>query len=172
MKKIILSLIVLGFTSAASATLEIQLSSGAAFPGVATSTGAGFFIPDEGDTVWGLSTEVYKSINENIQAGGVLNFINFGDETFYTLGARVRYNLDSNLRDSMWLGGGLSYSNVSGDGDNSRIALNLQFGKRYALSDSLTYTPNVSFDLNLGGDIDEGHIIGVNLISFSGFMNM
>jgi len=170
MKKIILSLIVLGFTSAASASLEVQISSGSL-----VDTGAVVQIIDNGttsDTTWGLGAEVYKSMNDNIQIGGVVSLVDFGEETAYSFGVRVRYNLDSDLRDSMWLGGGLSYSNMTGDGDNSRIALNLQFGKRYALSDSLTYTPNVSFDINVAGDVDEGHLIGINLISFSGFMNM
>ena len=179
MKKLLIALAAFGFASTASAdNMEVQISSPVPTLG---GTSGGIMINDEdaGDnTSYSLQGEVYYSLNENIQVGGMLGFGDqdtAGTELFYNLGVAARYNLDTELRDSMFFGLGLNYSDAGNEAvDSTSIALFIQAGKRYALSDSLTYTPNVTYAMAVGGDdgYDEGSTIAINILSFSGFMNL
>lgn len=175
MKKLLIAIIAFGFASTASAAdLEVQISNSVS----GTSSDVSIGIPDEGDTLttYGLQSEVYYGLNENIQIGGHLGFAgssaddsNFG----YSIGVFGRYNLDTELRDSMFFGLGVVYGDNGSDGDfATTVQLAVQAGKRFALSDNLTYTPNVTFLANVAGDNDSGSAVVLNLISFSGFMSM
>jgi opacity protein-like surface antigen len=182
MKKFLVTIAVLGFAFSAQAEgdhmYEVQINGG--FGGGLTSVGGtsgGFNINDEdtGDnSPWSLGAEVYKTMGSNMQVGGILTFgdrDNAGSELGYTLGVVGRYNFDTDYTQSMFAGLGLAYSDLGVDGvDSTRIALLLQFGKRFMLSEHLTWTPNVALNMGIGGDLDEGTSIAINLISFSGFM--
>ncbi|MGH1467774.1 MAG: outer membrane beta-barrel protein [Bdellovibrionales bacterium] len=184
MKKVLVTIALLGFGFSAHADrgMELQISAGVA--GVNGTSGiggtaGGIQINDEdtGDnSPWGLSGEVYKSMNDNMQVGGLLALSDAdstGMEMSYTLGVLGRYNFDTDLRNSMFVGAGLTYADLGVDGtDSTRMSLLLSFGKRYALSDTITYTPNITFEMGMGGDtgFDEGNRIAINLLSFSGFM--
>ena len=191
MKKFLVTIAVLGFGFSAQADhhYEVQISS--AVGGVlgdigsagGTSGGIQFNDDEFGDddnNPWSLGAEVYKSMTENIQVGGLLNF---GDsdtdfaEFHYTVGLMGRYNLDTELRDSMYFGLGVIFSDFgiedsesNSDPDTTRFAILASVGKRYALSDTITYTPNITVEFGVGGDFDEGTRVSVNLLSFSGFM--
>lgn len=169
MKKFLVAIALLGFGFSAQADhhYEIQIN------GTANGTGGGVFLSDDGNdsnTAWGLGGEVYKSLNDKMQIGGVLTVADSGvsgSDTVIGLGVKGRYNLDSDLRDSMFFGLGL----VASDVDNFSESLNLilGFGKRYALSDTITYTPNLEYVHYMDSDRD-GYQVNINLISFSGFM--
>ena len=180
MKKLLIALVAFGFASTASANnLEVQITGNNG--GLVGGTAGGVNIADEdaGDnTPWGLAAEAYYGINDQFQIGGMLAF---GDadtgasELNYTLGVAARYNLNSELRDSVFFGGGVAFIENGVDGiDSTTIGAFVQAGKRFALSDNLTYTPNITYTLAVGGDdgFDEGSIISINLLSFSGFMNL
>lgn len=173
MKKLLIAIIAFGFASTASAAdLEIQISNSVA----GTAGAVNIAIPDEGDTItsYGLQGEVYYGINENIQIGGLLGFSSStadGDELGYNIGLMGRYNLDTELRDSMFFGLGVKYMDTGFD-NGTRVELAVQAGKRFALSDTLTYTPNVTIALGVAGDNDSGTAVVLNLLSFSGFMSM
>lgn len=182
MKKLLIAFIAFGFTSTASANnLEVQISSPA--PGFGGTNG-GVFIQDDGNdltddtTSFNLQGEVYYSVTDNIQVGGMLGFGDqdqTGLELNYNLGVAARYNLDTDFRDSMFFGVGLAYSELGVEAfDSTRISLLVQAGKRFALSDHLTYTPNVTYAMAVSGDdgFDEGSTIAINILSFSGFMNL
>lgn len=175
MKKVLVTIALLGFGFSAQADhmYEIQINGG--FGG----TGGGIAINDEdnGDnSPWNLGAEVYKTMGENLQIGGILALANEdqtgNDDTTFTLGVLGRYNFDADHRNSMFAGGGLTFNDI-GTGDY--IGLHIQFGKRYALSDTITYTPNISYATAVSGETDagndiEGSTIMINLLSFSGFM--
>lgn len=189
MKKLLIALVAFGFVSTASANnLEIQISSAAPGSGLAPAFGGttgGVYIGDEDmpgatddSTSYNLQGEVYYMVTENIQVGGMLGFGDrdiTGTELMYNLGVAARYNLDTDFRDSMFFGVGLAYSELGVEPvDSTRISAFIQAGKRFALSDHLTYTPNVTYALGVGGDenYDEGSTIAINILSFSGFMNL
>ncbi len=173
MKKVLVAIALMGFGFSASADhmYEIQINGGFA------GTAGNFTINDEdnGDnSPWNLGAEVYKTMTDAFQLGGVLALADEdnGGDTAITLGVLGRYNFDADHRNSMFAGGGLTYTTA---GDADAMNLHLQFGKRYELSDTITYTPNVAYvtalsgDDGNGGDV-EGSSIVINLISFSGFM--
>jgi hypothetical protein len=157
------------FAVSANAGYEIQISNSH------VNTGANITMTDPGfdaDSVtsFGLNAEVYFGMSEQLQVGGGFLYADSGEDgADATLGLAglVRYNLSSELRTAMFVGGGVSYADF---GDADRIAIHAQVGKRYAISDTLTWTPNLSIAFNMAGDIDEGSTIALNLISFSGFM--
>ncbi len=168
MKKFLVTVALLGFGFNASADrgLEVQINGG--FNGTAGAITIND--KDTGDnTPWSLGAEVYKTMGEKLQIGGLLNISDDdnGGDTMFTLGFGARFNFDSELRNAMFVGGGLAYSDF---GAADQISLGLSFGKRYALSDNVTYTPNVSVRMAVGGDLDKGTAIVLNLLSFSGFM--
>ena len=176
MKKTIVMLSVLTLTFAAQAQLEVQINGSAALEngssGNLTLSELGENDQDtESTTSWSLGGEVYRGLNENLQLGGLLAVSDSGldeSDTNFTLGALLRYNLDSELRNSMFFGGGLAFTDY-GEGDSMSVVAS--FGKRYALSDAFTYTPNVSVLVPVAGDVD-GHRVSFNFISFSGFLNI
>lgn len=180
MKKFLVTIALLGFGFSAHAdhNMEIQINGGFA------GTAGGVTINDDkrGDnTPWNLGAEVYKTMSDNFQFGGTIRLFD-NDTTVlgqavtelgYTVGVLGRYNFSADHADSMFAGFGLTYSDLGIKGtDSTRISLHAQFGKRYALSDNITYTPNVAIDFAMGGDtgFDEGTSIAVNFLSFSGFM--
>jgi len=179
-KKLLIAIIAFGFASTASANnLEVQISSNNG--GIVGGTSGGLNVNSEelGDnSPWGLQGEAYYGVNENIQVGGMLAFGDrdaTGAELGYTLGVAARYNLDTELRDSIYFGVGVAFiENGLEDIDSTSIGAFVTAGKRFALSDNLTYTPNVTYTTLVGGDdgFDEGSVISVNLLSFSGFMNL
>lgn len=168
MLKSILGLVMsLGFVATANAAYEIQIN------GSFLGTAGGIEMSDDGTddaTDYGLGAEVYFGMSENLQVGGLFAYMD-GDsftDAQIQLGALVRYNLDAELRNSIFINGGLGYTDF-GPGDS--IGLLVGAGKRFAISETLTWTPNISVTLNVGGDLDEGHTIALNLLSFSGFMD-
>lgn len=181
MKKLLLVLAALSFSFAANAenNLEIQMTPNIGGTMALGGTQGGFQINDKdtGDnSPWSLAGEAYKSFSDNLQIGGLLSFGDAdtgGREMSYSIGLMARYNLDSDLRDSMFGGVGLAYSELGFENvDSTRIALLLQAGKRFALSDTITWTPNVTINLGVAGDLDSGTVIALNFLSFSGFMGM
>lgn len=184
LKSMLSLLVVVGFAvSANAAPKEIQIngSYGApAIPGGPTSgTNASIGMNDDGSdssTSIGLGAEVYFGMSDQLQVGALVGYTTseFGvaEVDTMSLGALVRYNLSSELRDSVFVGGGVRYMDMDMGGTSAdNIALLLSVGKRYALSETITWTPNVTVALNIGGDLDEGHNINLNLLSFSGFMD-
>jgi len=183
MKKVLVTIALLGFGFSAQAdhNYEIQINGGTtgmAGLGAQGGTAGTVTINDDkvGDnTPWSLGAEVYKSMGENLQVGGLLSLADTdttGSDTTFALGVVARYNFDADHRNSMFAGGGLTFNDI-GTGDF--IGLHLQFGKRYALSDTITYTPNVTYTTAVSGEFDgggdiEGSSIVINLLSFSGFM--
>lgn len=172
MKKFLVTIALLGFGFNASADrgLEVQINGGFGNTGGAVSITDKDWNGGASNTSWGLGAEVYKSMSDKLQLGGVLALADSGisgADMAITLGAGVRFNFDTDLRNSMFAGGMLVYNDY---GSTDSISLNANFGKRYALSDSITYTPNVTVSMRVGGDRDEGTSIMINLISFSGFM--
>jgi hypothetical protein len=168
MKKFLVTLAVMGFGLAAHAEgLEIQISN--SFIG----TGANVTISDEDNadaTSFGINAQVYKSLTDTFQIGGGLTVADSGQDgsdTVFGVALLGRYNFDSELRNAMFAGAGVSYTDF-GPGDT--IKLHLEFGKRYALSDTITWTPNLAVIMDMAGDDDEGMDIVLNLISFSGMM--
>jgi len=182
MKKFLVTIAVLGFAFSAQADVdhmhEVQINGG--FGGGLTSVGgtqASVNINDsdlEDNSPWYVGAEVYKTMGSNMQLGGIISLGDrdtTGSELGYTLGVVGRYNFDTDFSQSMFAGAGISYADLGVDGvDSNRIALLLQFGKRFMISDQLTWTPNVALNMGIGGDLDEGTSIAINLISFSGFM--
>lgn len=169
LKNIFAMLMGLSFVATAHAGYEIQISN--SFLGTAadiTMTDPGFGGDDV--TSFGVNAEVYFGMSEQLQVGGALAYLDSGEDgadAVLGLAALVRYNLSSELRDSVFVGGGVSYTDF---GDADQIALHASVGKRYAISETLTWTPNLAVSFNMAGDIDEGSTIALNLISFSGFM--
>lgn len=175
LKNIVAVLMGLSFAATANAAYEIQISN--SFGG----TGASIDLVDKGGDTdsyidYGVSGELYLTMSEQLQVGGIVGFAgtdrkgpnNKTVDDSITIGALMRYNLSTEMRDSLFVGGGIAYNDF-GDGDS--IGILLSAGKRFALSDSLTWTPNVSININVAGDEDEGSLISLNLISFSGFMD-
>ncbi len=175
MFKGILGLIVsLGFVATSHATKEIQFNgSYADAKGATGGTRAAISLGDDGTedkTDYGFSVEAYHSLSEVLQVGGLLGYAD-GDsfqEAAIAIGALVRYNLDADLRNSIFVGGGIRYADF-GPGDN--IAILASVGKRFAMSETITWTPNVAIALNVAGDLDNGHNINLNILSFSGFLD-
>lgn len=169
MLKSLLSLVVtLGFVASANAmTKEIQIN------GSHLGTEAAVEMDDDGTTDgtdYGFGLQVYFGLSEQLQVGGLLAYADgdsFADAAMM-LGGLVRYNLSSELRDAVFVEGGVRYADY---GAADQISILLGVGKRYALSDTITWTPNVSVALHMAGDLDEGHNIALNLLSFSGFMD-
>jgi len=176
MKKFLVTIAVLGFGFSAQAAgdhmYEIQINGG--FLG----TSGQIEMNDEDwnggaagadNTPWSVGAEVYKTMGEKLQIGGGLRVSDNdnGGDTIFTLAALSRYNFDSDFHNSMFAGLGFSYTDL-GPGDS--MALHLQFGKRYSLSENITYTPNLEITTRVAGDADEGMQIAINLLSFSGFM--
>lgn len=173
LKSILVLLASVSFVATAHASKEIQISQSN------LGTGANITLNDNGTddaTSFGVNAEVYFGMSEQLQIGGGFLYADSGvDGTDATLGlaALVRYNLGAEMRDSVFVGGGLSYIDA---GDADQINLHLQVGKRYAISETLTWTPNVTIILPVSGEDAagndvEGHTIALNLISFSGFMD-
>lgn len=172
MKKFLVTIAVLGLSFAAHADkgLEVQISNGFAGTAGDITMSDKDFTGGDSNTSWNLGGEVYKSINDNIQIGGILGVADAGCDacdTSFAIGVAGRYNFDSELRDSMFAGLGVS---MADDGTNNSIRAHIQFGKRMAMSDTITWTPNLTYMMRVGGDIDEGSQIVINLLSFSGFM--
>ncbi|MCO5114491.1 MAG: hypothetical protein M9899_09995 [Bdellovibrionaceae bacterium] len=167
LKNVLALIVTLGFSASAFAGIEIQIN------GSGLGTSGGFEMWDNGatdGTDWSLSGEAYWGLSDNLQVGGMLALAD-GDsmaDMAMSLGVAARYNLDSELRNSIFVGGGVIYTDF-GPGDS--IGVMVQAGKRFAISDTLTWTPNLTVVLNVAGDIDEGHVIALNLLSFSGFLD-
>lgn len=157
------------FAVSANAGYEIQISNSHIGTGAdITMTDPGF----GGDNVtsFGLNAEVYFGMSEQLQVGGGFLYADSGvDGADATLGLAglVRYNLASELRTAIFVGAGVSWVDF---GDADSIAIHAQAGKRFAISDTLTWTPNLEVRFAMAGDIDEGSTIALNLVSFSGFM--
>jgi len=187
MKKILIATFLCFFGSTALANnLEVQVSADGL--GGSTST---IVINDKdlGDTSpWGLQAEAYYSITDNIQVGGLIGFsdadqagvevlgVTLGaTELSYSFGLAARYNFNSELQNSFWVGAGaLFVENGLKDVDSTSISVFAQVGKRFAISKHLLYTPNLTFRAAVAGDegFDSGSVISANLISFSGFLNL
>ena len=173
LKNVLALIVTLGFSASAFAGIEVQISGNGGPMSAGGGTGGGFYMWDNGatdGTDWGLAGEAYWGLSDNLQVGGMLALAD-GDsysDMLMSLGVAARYNLDSELRNSIFLGAGVTYTDF-GPGDS--IGVMVQAGKRFALSDTLTWTPNLSVVLNVAGDLDEGHTIALNLLSFSGFLD-
>lgn len=174
LKSILVLLATVSFVATANASKEIQISQSN------LGTGANITLNDDGNddtTSFGVNAEVYFGMSEQLQIGGGISYADSGvdgDDASLGLAALVRYNLGAEMRDSVFVGGGLSYFDFGNDAD--RIAVHAQVGKRYAISETLTWTPNVTLVLPVGGEsapgVDqEGFNLAINLISFSGFMD-
>ena len=160
MKKFLVGIVLVGFGFTAHADhYEVQVNGG--FGGTAGS----LTLNDDdtspmGDsnTPWNIGAEVYRKAGSHFQYGGL---INVGDtdttnsDTTFTIGALGRYNFNGDFTKSFFVGAGVSYAD---QGDDDRIALHLGVGKRIALSDNLTYTPNISAQIGIGGDLSLIHI--------------
>jgi hypothetical protein len=173
LKSILVLLASVSFVATANASKEIQITQSN------LGTGANITLNDDGNdstTSFGVNAEVYFGMSEQLQVGGGIFYADSGvDGADSTLGLAglVRYNLGAEMRDSVFVGGGVSYFDA---GDADSINLHLQVGKRYAISETLTWTPNVTFVLPVSGDDGagndpEGYTLAINLISFSGFMD-
>ena len=166
MKKFLVAIAVLGFGLSAQADhREIQIN------GAASGTGGGYAVNNDGNSstsILSLSGTMYHKMSDNFQVGGNLTVAdsNRSDLTF-GIGVLGRYNLDTELRDSMFFDIGLLATDVEEIGDT--LNLHVGFGKRYALSDTITWTPNISYRMSLESGNDS-YVFGVNLLSFSGFM--
>ncbi len=174
MKKVLVTIALLGFGFSANADRGMELQINGGFAGTAGQVQMND--DDRGDnTPWSLGGEIYKSMNDNVQIGGILGLSDSdttGSDTNITLGVAGRYNFDADLRNSMFVGAALTYTDA---GDADMMNVNIQFGKRYALSDTITYTPNIAYNTTVSGDDGagndiEGSTISINLLSFSGFM--
>lgn len=167
LKNVLALIVTLGFSASAFAGIEIQIN------GSGLGTDGGLRMWDTGaadGTDWSLSGEAYWGLSDNLQVGGMLALAD-GDslpDMEMSLGVAARYNLDSELRNSIFVGGGVLYTD---NGSMDSIGVMVQAGKRFAISDTLTWTPNLTVVLNVAGDIDEGHVIALNLLSFSGFLD-
>lgn len=174
LKNVLALIVTLGFSASAMAGIELQISSGNGPMGMgAGGTSGGLYMTDDGSdssTDWSLAAEAYWGMSDNLQVGGMLSLtdLEVASDMIMSLGVAARYNLDSELRNSIFVGGGVVYTDF-GPGDS--IGVLLQAGKRFALSDTITWTPNVSLLLNVAGDIDEGHVLAFNILSFSGFLD-
>jgi hypothetical protein len=174
MLKSILSLVVVALAANANAAQkEIQITQSM------TGTNAAINMNDDGNdstTSFGFQGEVYFGMSDALQVGGILGYADSGvsgADAMMTIGAAVRYNLSSELREAMFVGGGIVYSSA---GDFNQMNLALQAGKRIALSETITWTPNITFSLPISGDDGagndpEGYNIALNILSFSGFMD-
>lgn len=174
MLKNVLALIVsLGFSATAFAGIELQISGNGGPMSAGGGTNGGLYMWDAGaadGTDWGLSGEAYWGMSDNLQVGGLLTLAD-GDtmpDMLMSLGVAARYNLDSELRNSIYVTGGVVYTDF---GNADSIGVMVGAGKRFALSDTITWTPNLTLTLNVAGDLDEGHTIALNLLSFSGFLD-
>ena len=174
MRKLLI-IIALGFTTTVFAqNMEVQISGD-------KGTGSALVINsrDVGDnSPWGLRAETYYSLDDNIQVGGIFGF---GDkdtgvsELNFTLGVAARYNLNSDLANSFWAGVGVTLQDEGqADFDSRKVSAFVQAGKRFAVSGSLVYSPNVIFTTSFAGDdgFDSGSVFTLNLISFSGFLDI
>lgn len=168
LKSMLSLLVVVGFAvSANAAPKEIQIN------GSHLGTTAAITMEDDGTndaTDYGFGVQVYFGMSENLQIGALVGYQD-GDsftDAAMMLGALARYNLTTELRDAVFVEGGVRYMDA---GSADQISVLLGVGKRYALSETITWTPNVSLALHVGGDADEGHSIALNLLSFSGFMD-
>lgn len=184
LKSILVLLASVSFIASASAGYEVQISGNSQFiagpftlPGGGGTSG-GITLSDDGtndSTDFSLAAEVYMGMSENLQVGGLLSYgtLADGELTVMSLGALARYNLSTELRDSVFVGGGLRYTSFDAGTAVDNIAILLSVGKRYALSETLTWTPNLTIALSVAGDdgADEGHSIALNLLSFSGFLD-
>jgi hypothetical protein len=182
MLKSILSLVVVALAANANAAqkeIQISQSMDSGVPFATSGTRAGINLNDDGTdstTSYGFQGEVYFGMSDALQVGGILGYSDSGAsgaDALMTIGAAVRYNLSSELREAMFVGGGIVYSSA---GDFNRMNLNLQAGKRIALSETITWTPNVTIALPMSGDngsgVDpEGYTVSLNILSFSGFMD-
>lgn len=130
---------------------------------------------DDNRMSYGLGAEVYTLYSENVQFGGVLAFKDVdtdGTKPSYTVGALARYNVLPELKSSVFVGGGLVYIDEEG-GEGFNVIL--QGGKRFEISNTITWTPNLTVGLPISGSnregrSREGYRIAVNLLSFSGFL--
>lgn len=177
MFKNILALIVsLSFSASAFAAIEIQFTPGAVGPmglSSAGGTSGGIQMIDDGTdsaTNWGFTGEGYYGLDDKLQVGGMLSLVDIdgASDMMMSLGVMARYNLDSELRNAIYLTGGVLYSDF---GPADSIGVLVGAGKRFALSDTITWTPNVTVLLNVAGDVDKGHSINLNVLSFSGFLD-
>ncbi len=174
-KGILATLMILSFGFSSFATYEIQINGTYALPLVGTSggTGAGILISNTDgldSTDLTLAGEVYMDYTSQLQFGGLFLFSDqeILAESVFGFGALARYNLETDLRNSIFVGGGLRYIDFVND---SNFALLLSAGKRFPISNTLTWTPNATLALNFAGDIDSGSFLALNFISFSGFMD-
>ncbi len=168
LKSIVGLLMTVSFVATANAAIEIQISD--SFVG----TSGGIEMLDDGtnDVMnYGFNVEAYYGLSETLQVGGVLGYSDSdatGSEATILFGVLGRFNLDADLRNAVFITGGVTYADL---GALDNIAAHVGVGKRYPISETLTWTPNLSVSLNVAGDIDEGHKIALNLLSFSGFMD-
>ncbi len=184
MLKNILAVIVFvgGITTTAHAQFEIQAmgSYGSAmsmFGGGSTPTTGQLDLTSAGGgmdaTTIALGSEVYYQLNEQLQVGGLLGFMNVSgdlvDISSFALGALARYNLSTDLASAIFVQGGIRYMKIDAGADVDNIALLVGVGKRFAISEKVSWTPNATLVLNVAGDIDKGSSITFNIVSLSVF---
>lgn len=106
----------------------------------------------ETSTIIGAQASVTKVIKNNIQAGAEAQFYNAsgggGSSYFEVMGIGI-YNLDNNLKESLYAKAGLGMINVvnSDSKNESKLAILVGGGKRIPLMEKVAYTPEVRITL-------------------------
>jgi hypothetical protein len=102
----------------------------------------------ETTTVIGAQASITKVIKNNIQAGAELQFFNEsgggGSSYFEVMGVGI-YNLDNNLKESLYGKVGLGMLNVVNDKfkNEAKFAFMIGGGKRIPVMEKIAYTPEV-----------------------------
>lgn len=174
-----------GMTTAAHAQFEIQamgsygsLMGATGGAGVSTPTSGQIDINNVdgfGSTNISLGTETYYKINDKLQVGGILGFTDLSgdlyDGNMLSIGALARFNLDQDFASSIFIQGGIRYMKINMGGDGDNVALLAGVGKRIAISENVSWTPNLTLALNVAGDVDKGTSVTFNFVSVSFFYN-
>jgi|GEM_PF-1782660 len=174
----ILSVCALGFSTTSYATdFEVQIngSIGSAGGSFSSGTDASVGVVDNGvseDTSWNLGADIFTPLTARMQIGGTFQLEDSGvanTKTAFQLGGQARYNFHTDTMNAPFVDLGLSYIDI---GTLDWVSLNVGFGKRFAITESIAWTPNIQYSTPVTGDRDEGYSLIFNLVSFSGFLQI
>jgi hypothetical protein len=178
MKFFILALCTLGLSTTSFARdfeVNINGSVGSAGGSFSSGTDASVGRVDNGtttDTSWNIGVDVLTPLTERMQVGGTLQLEDPGavnTKTAFQVGGQARYNFHTDIMNAPFADIGLSFIDV---GDFDWVSLNVGLGKRFAITESIAWTPNLQYSTPIAGDRDEGYSLIFNLVSFSGFIVM
>jgi len=176
MRILILTVAALSFSvNSYARDYEVQIngSIGSAGGSFSSGTDASVGVVDNGNdsnTSWNLGADIYTPVNPRLQVGGTFQIEDSGAvncKTSFQIGAQARYNFDTDFMNSVFIDIGLSHVDI---GDFNWITLNVGVGKRFAITESIAWTPNIQYSNPVVGDRTEGYSLIFNLVSFSGFV--